>query len=63
MMGATGKIVEVNATAKSAPLCPSCEEPLLEVRVHDAKVGFAQKIHLLSCPHCKKFLGSSLVLP
>jgi hypothetical protein len=63
IMGANGKVVEVNATAQTAPLCPSCEEPLSEIRVHDTKVGFAQKVHLLSCPHCRKFLGSSFILP
>lgn len=62
-MGSVGKVVEVNTAEQAAPLCPSCEKPLLEIRVHETKVGFLQKIHLLSCPHCKKFLGSSLVIP
>lgn len=62
-MASVGKIVEVNASEQTAPLCPSCEKPLSELRVHSTKVGFMQKIHLLSCPHCKTFLGSSMVLP
>ena len=36
-MTSAGKIVEVNADEQTAPLCPSCEKPLLEIRVHNTK--------------------------
>ena len=46
----------------SQPLCSHCGKELEHINDHRSHLEFLYKLHVFSCPHCRKVLGFSTVL-